>query len=267
VFSTLHTNDAPGAATRLVDMGVEPYLVALHRSKSVVAQRLVRVICTKCKVETPEADVQKLRDEFGDLVPPVLYHGTGCRHCQGTGYRGRQGIFEVMKVTDDIRSLVLHRSPSHEIRAGGGEARHAQPARGRAGASSRKGARRSKKSCGTRRKRKPERAGLRDVGAGRGGRLMGTFAYTALDRQGRRLSGTVPCRQQGRPAMDPGPRARAFAGVDRRAAQRQRRRGGRREQAGADARLRESGRELHPRAGEPAVRRAVAVSGVAPAAA
>ena len=115
VFSTLHTNDAPGAATRLVDMGVEPYLVA-SSVEVVVAQRLVRVICSKCKVQTPEADVEKLREEFGALVPPVLYHGTGCRHCQGTGYRGRQGIFEVMKVTDDIRSLVLRRSPSHEIR-------------------------------------------------------------------------------------------------------------------------------------------------------
>ena len=116
VFSTLHTNDAPGAATRLVDMGVEPYLVA-SSVEVVVAQRLVRVICPKCKVQTPEDEVRRLRDEFGDLVPPVLYHGAGCRHCQGTGYRGRQGIFEVMKVTDDIRSLVLHRSPSHEIRA------------------------------------------------------------------------------------------------------------------------------------------------------
>ena len=115
VFSTLHTNDAPGATTRLVDMGVEPYLVA-SSVEVVVAQRLVRVICPKCKQETPEAEVRRLRDEFGALVPPVLYHGAGCRHCQGTGYRGRQGIFEVMKVTDDIRSLVLHRSPSHEIR-------------------------------------------------------------------------------------------------------------------------------------------------------
>src|SRR5688500_10975919 len=115
VFSTLHTNDAPGAATRLVDMGVEPYLVA-SSVEVVVAQRLVRVICPKCKVQTPESDVKKLRDEFGALVPPVLYHGVGCRHCQGTGFRGRQGIFEVMKVTDDIRSLVLRRSPSHEIR-------------------------------------------------------------------------------------------------------------------------------------------------------
>jgi general secretion pathway protein E/type IV pilus assembly protein PilB len=116
VFSTLHTNDAPGAATRLVDMGVEPYLVS-SSVEVVVAQRLVRVICPKCKTRTAETEVQKLRDEFGDLVPAVLYHGTGCRHCQGTGYRGRQGIFEVMNITDEIRALILQRAPSHAIRA------------------------------------------------------------------------------------------------------------------------------------------------------
>jgi type II secretion system protein E len=115
VFSTLHTNDAPGAATRLVEMGIEPYLVA-SSVEVVVAQRLVRVICPKCKVEMPADEVKKLREEFKELVPPVLYHGTGCRNCQGTGYRGRQGIFEVMAVTDDVRALILRRAPSHEIR-------------------------------------------------------------------------------------------------------------------------------------------------------
>jgi general secretion pathway protein E/type IV pilus assembly protein PilB len=115
VFSTLHTNDAPGAATRLVEMGIEPYLVA-SSVEVVVAQRLVRVICPKCKTELPDAETRKARDEFGDLIPPVLYHGTGCRNCQNTGYRGRQGIFEVMAITDDIRSLILRRAPSHELR-------------------------------------------------------------------------------------------------------------------------------------------------------
>src|SRR5688572_21012817 len=84
VFSTLHTNDAPGAATRLVDMGVEPYLVS-SSVEVVVAQRLVRVICPKCRERTPEAEMKKLRDEFGELVPPMLYRGSGCRNCQGTG--------------------------------------------------------------------------------------------------------------------------------------------------------------------------------------
>jgi len=115
VFSTLHTNDAPGAATRLIDMGIEPYLVA-SSLEVVVAQRLVRVICPKCKTEMPADQVRKLREEFGNLVPPMLYHGTGCRNCQGTGFRGRQGIFEVMAVTDEVRSLILRRAPSHEIR-------------------------------------------------------------------------------------------------------------------------------------------------------
>src|SRR5687767_8639373 len=115
VFSTLHTNDAPGAATRLVDMCVEPYLIA-SSVEVVVAQRLVRIICPQCKQEMSEAEARKLRDEFGDLVPPVLYRGIGCRHCQNTGYRGRRGIFEVMAVTDEIRSLIMHHAPSHEIR-------------------------------------------------------------------------------------------------------------------------------------------------------
>jgi general secretion pathway protein E/type IV pilus assembly protein PilB len=115
VFSTLHTNDAPGATTRLVDMGIEPYLVA-SSVEVVLAQRLVRVICPKCKQEVPADEVRKARDEFGDAIPPVLYKGAGCRNCQGTGYRGRQGIFEMMAVTDEVRSLVLRRAPSHEIR-------------------------------------------------------------------------------------------------------------------------------------------------------
>jgi general secretion pathway protein E len=115
VFSTLHTNDAPGAATRLIDMGVEPYLVA-SSLEVVVAQRLVRLICKQCKQEMPESEVAPLRAEFGDLVPDVLYKGAGCRNCQGTGYRGRQGVFEIMGITDEIRTLILHRSPAHELR-------------------------------------------------------------------------------------------------------------------------------------------------------
>ncbi len=115
VFSTLHTNDAPGAATRLVEMGIEPYLIA-SSVEVIVAQRLVRVICTKCKEELPPAEMEAARAEFGNLVPAKLYRGAGCRNCQNTGYRGRQGIFEVLAVTDEIRSLVLHRAPSHEIR-------------------------------------------------------------------------------------------------------------------------------------------------------
>lgn len=115
VFSTLHTNDAPGATTRLVDMDIEPYLVA-STLEMVAAQRLVRLICPKCKEELPRGETEKLRAQFGDHVPPVLYRGAGCRNCQGTGYRGRQGVFEMMPISDDIRALILQRSSSRDIR-------------------------------------------------------------------------------------------------------------------------------------------------------
>ena len=72
--------------------------------------------CKECKEEVPAEEMSVLREEFGDLIPPKLYRGKGCRNCQGTGYRGRQGIFEVMAVTDEVRALILHRAPSHEIR-------------------------------------------------------------------------------------------------------------------------------------------------------
>ncbi len=115
VFSTLHTNDAPGACTRLVDMGVEPYLVS-SSLEMVAAQRLVRLICKHCKEESPQSEVDKLRQQYGKAVPDVLYRGRGCRNCQGTGFRGRQGVFEMMPVTDEIRSLILAHSSSRDIR-------------------------------------------------------------------------------------------------------------------------------------------------------
>jgi len=115
VFSTLHTNDAPTALTRLVDMGIEPYLVA-SSLEAVVAQRLVRVICDECREELSEHDIQPLRRRFGDKLPDKLYKGTGCRRCQGTGYRGRIGIFEIMVVTDEIRSLILENASPRDLR-------------------------------------------------------------------------------------------------------------------------------------------------------
>src|SRR5215208_2022158 len=84
VFSTLHTNDAPGAATRLIDMGIEPYLVA-SSLEVVVAQRLVRLICESCKRPVGEREAQRLRSIFGQLVPDALYEGAGCRACSNTG--------------------------------------------------------------------------------------------------------------------------------------------------------------------------------------
>ena len=115
VFSTLHTNDAPGACARLVDMGVEPYLVS-STLEMVCAQRLVRLICKHCKEEAPRAEVDKLRQQYGAEVPDVLFRGKGCRHCQGQGYRGRQGVFEMMPVSDEIRSLIQGRASSRDIR-------------------------------------------------------------------------------------------------------------------------------------------------------
>ncbi|HEX7010219.1 MAG TPA: GspE/PulE family protein, partial [Phycisphaeraceae bacterium] len=115
VFSTLHTNDAPSAITRLIDMGVEPYLVA-SSLELVIAQRLVRLICPDCREPMPVEDANRLRDELGVDVPDVLYHGRGCASCQHTGYRGRQGVFEMMPVTEQVQSLVLERASSGQIR-------------------------------------------------------------------------------------------------------------------------------------------------------
>ena len=115
VFSTLHTNDAPSALTRLVDMGIEPYLVA-SSLEAVIAQRLVRVICPHCKEQLSTSEVAPLRQRFGDQLPGSLYRGPGCRRCQGTGYRGRIGIFEMMIVTDDVRSLILENASAPDLR-------------------------------------------------------------------------------------------------------------------------------------------------------
>src|SRR5438876_255028 len=115
VFSTLHTNDAPGAITRLQDMGVEPYLVA-SVLEGVLAQRLVRRICATCRVsDTPSsADLSALGIAGADGTH--LYRGSGCDECRGTGYRGRTGIYELFPITEDARSLILRRAPTREIR-------------------------------------------------------------------------------------------------------------------------------------------------------
>jgi general secretion pathway protein E/type IV pilus assembly protein PilB len=115
VFSTLHTNDAPSALTRLVDMKIEPYLVA-SSLEAVLAQRLVRTICRHCKEPLTEEEMAPLQKRFGDRLPEVLYKGRGCRECQGTGYRGRIGIFEMMVITDDVRSLILENASAPELR-------------------------------------------------------------------------------------------------------------------------------------------------------
>lgn len=115
VFSTLHTNDAPGALTRLVDMGIEPYLVA-STLEAVVAQRLVRLVCPECDETFSPQNRDSLQKEFGDILPPELHKGTGCEKCQGMGYLGRKGIFEQMTVTEDIRMAIIEGKSHSRIR-------------------------------------------------------------------------------------------------------------------------------------------------------
>jgi type IV pilus assembly protein PilB len=118
VFSTIHTNDAPGTVTRLIDMGIEPFLVA-SATEGVVAQRLCRKICTKCRepYDPPPSMLEELE------VPPEtkFYRGRGCDRCRNTGYHGRIGIFEVLKMNDRIRELVVTRPPTSAVRALGRE--------------------------------------------------------------------------------------------------------------------------------------------------
>jgi general secretion pathway protein E len=115
VFSTLHTNDATGAIARLQDMGAEPYLIA-SVLEAVLAQRLVRRICSACRVDDhpAAADLEAL----GIPVEPgiQLVRGQGCDSCRGTGYRGRTGIYELFVINEDVRSLILRRASSREIR-------------------------------------------------------------------------------------------------------------------------------------------------------
>ena len=115
VFSTLHTNDAPGAITRLQDMGVEAYLVA-SVLEGVLAQRLVRRICPACRV--PDTPTQADLDALGIEAPrgTVLFRGKGCDECRGTGYRGRTGIYELFVIDEDARSLILRRASTRDIR-------------------------------------------------------------------------------------------------------------------------------------------------------
>jgi len=113
VFSTIHTNDAPGTVTRLIDMGVEPFLVA-SAIEGIVAQRLVRIICPKCKYSYEPG--QKVLDFLELPAGTKLAKGRGCERCRNTGYTGRIGIFECLKMDDRIRELVVTRPPSSSVR-------------------------------------------------------------------------------------------------------------------------------------------------------
>jgi general secretion pathway protein E len=121
VFSTLHTNDALSSFTRLADMGVEPFLVA-SSVRLVMAQRLVRKLCTHCRVpDQPPAAVKLRCDElsrnFPELLPkaPNWFAASGCKACQGTGYKGRFGIYEMAAMTDDIAELIMRQRPANEL--------------------------------------------------------------------------------------------------------------------------------------------------------
>lgn len=117
VFTTLHTNDSTGAVSRLVDMGVEPFMISASL-EGVLAQRLVRKICSKCKsaYEPDEAVLSQLGLSAYDVGDKTFYYGRGCPECNNTGYKGRKGLFELLKVTDPIRALINERAPNVVIR-------------------------------------------------------------------------------------------------------------------------------------------------------
>jgi type IV pilus assembly protein PilB len=118
VFSTLHTNDACSAITRLIDMGVKPFLVA-SSIQAIMAQRLIRVICKKCKTAAPDPDPELMR--LVGISPEeakahTFYKGAGCATCQGTGYKGRLGIFEMIELNARLRELAFRKATTTELR-------------------------------------------------------------------------------------------------------------------------------------------------------
>ena len=117
VLTTLHTNDAPSAVARLIDMGVEPFLIA-SSLEGILAQRLVRRICTNCR--TPYEPSESVLRQIGLSVHEVgdknFYYGSGCDQCNNTGYKGRKGIYELLNITEPIRDLITSRAPSVVIR-------------------------------------------------------------------------------------------------------------------------------------------------------
>jgi type IV pilus assembly protein PilB len=118
VFSTLHTNDAPSSIARLLDLGMEPFLVTATL-EGIVAQRLVRKICNNCKTEyTPaEEQLMELELRLDDVAGRKFYYGKGCENCNNTGYRGRLGLFEIMTLDDEMRDMVIHHASTQVLRA------------------------------------------------------------------------------------------------------------------------------------------------------
>lgn len=117
VFTTLHTNDAPAAIARLMDLGMEPFLITATL-EGVVAQRLVRKICSSCKTayRPTEEQLMEIQLKPEDIGERVFYYGKGCDYCNGTGYRGRLGIFEIMVADDTIREMIMQKASTSVIR-------------------------------------------------------------------------------------------------------------------------------------------------------
>ncbi len=117
VFSTLHTNDAAGAITRLLDMGIEPFLVS-SSLECLIAQRLVRLICPECKapISSKEKVLRQLKDIEFDATKITLYEGKGCEACRFTGYKGRTGVYEILLIIEPIREMILNRVSSQQIK-------------------------------------------------------------------------------------------------------------------------------------------------------
>jgi type II secretory ATPase GspE/PulE/Tfp pilus assembly ATPase PilB-like protein len=117
VFSTLHTNDAPSAVARLVDIGVQPFLVA-SSIRAIMAQRLVRRLCSSCKEATSlsETEMRALRIEPGQMGEANVMKPVGCDQCRQTGYKGRMGIFEIFIIDDEVRHMINKRSSTLLLR-------------------------------------------------------------------------------------------------------------------------------------------------------
>jgi type II secretory ATPase GspE/PulE/Tfp pilus assembly ATPase PilB-like protein len=117
VFSTLHTNDAPSAVARLVDIGVQPFLVS-SAVRAIMAQRLVRKLCQNCKqpCELTEAEIESLGLDATQLADATIMKGAGCDNCKHLGYRGRMGIFEIFEIDDDVRHMINEKASTVELR-------------------------------------------------------------------------------------------------------------------------------------------------------
>ena len=118
VFSTLHTNDAPSSIARLLDLGLEPFMVTAA-VEGIVAQRLVRRICSKCKAEYQPSEelLMELELRPEDVAGKKFFYGKGCDHCNKTGYKGRQGLYEIMTLDDDMREMIIKQANTQVLRA------------------------------------------------------------------------------------------------------------------------------------------------------